>query len=633
MKLATILLLSALSLTGCASSEPPTFVPPDSGTGVDAGIDVVDASADTFRALFDAGTCPPGAPTTCDPSSFNVVVDCNGSHVKTCNPDQGCSKGQCIPACDAVAAAQTTLGCEFYTHIPDATQGGPTGGDPGPGYDGSCFAAAITNTWSTDLDVRVEFGGKPLALDPAAFIRVVDASGGDAGNATVSYVPPTNGKVPAGKVAMLFLSGAPGAGWPCPSGVTPAVIVDQQTDLHGMSFLSAFHISTSAPVSAYDVYPFQGAHGGGPNTTTNPIPGATLLLPLSSWGTNYITVDPSQTFVAMMTAWVSVVASAPNTHVTFVSPVDIPAVGQIPGARRGVPVTYTLQAGQGVEVAQGPEFAGAPIVSDQPVAVFGGHQCLMLPRPWELFSYNGWYSGNAPCDAAHAQIPAIPSWGTVYAAAPLLRSPSDAMSMRLVGAVDGTTLTYVPSAPSGAPTTLSKGQVADFSWSGAFTVASQDDAHPFYGASLMTNCEVSGVGSIGPSCGDPEFLNLQPPATFMTGYTVFADPTYANAVFAIVEQKTSTASTFDDVTIDCHGTIQASEWTAISGTNYRYANVYLRADGTGVGTCDAGVRAVTSKSPFGLTVWGLDTQASYAFVAGMSTRPLTNTFVPASPTQ
>jgi hypothetical protein len=52
---------------------------------------------------------------------------------------------------------------------------------------------------------------------------------------------------------------------------------------HGTGIGSAFHITTSAPVVAYQIYPY----GGGESKIT----GATLLLPTSVWDTNYIGVD------------------------------------------------------------------------------------------------------------------------------------------------------------------------------------------------------------------------------------------------------------------------------------------------------------------------------------------------------
>jgi hypothetical protein len=342
-----------------------------------------------------------------------------------------------------------------------------------------------------------------------------------------------------------------------------------------------------------------------------------MLLPVASWTKNYVTVDPSQSYLhGIGDAWVSIVASAPDTHVTIVPPVDIPSFGNISGARAGVPFTYTLQAGQALEIAQGPEFAGAPIASDQPIGVFGGHECLILPLS----------ATQSLCDAAHAQIPPIANWASRYVEVPMLRSAGDAMMVRLVGAVNGTTLTYTPSAPTGAPSSLAKGQVADFLFSSAFVVNSQDTQHPFYASTIMTSCEASGTGG-GSICGDTEFINAVPPDEYMSEYTVFAEPSYANATLVVTQDK---GAGYTDVTVDClpgNHVVPSSSWTEIQSANIRYATVPLRQDGSAVGACDAGVHVVKGLSPFGLTLWGLGDHTSYAYTPAMGTKTLTTVTV------
>jgi hypothetical protein len=251
--------------------------------------------------------------------------------------------------------------------------------------------------------------------------------------------------------------------------------------------------------------------------------------------------------------------------------------------------------------------------------------CLILPSPSRQHSGGDFFSG-VSCDAAHAQIPPIANWGTRYIEAPLLRSGTDSMMVRLVGAVDGTTLTYQPGAPAGAPTTLGKGQVADFSFDLPFVVQSQDSGHPFYASTIMTNCELS--GTTGSGCGDPEFVNAVPPEEFMSQYTVFTDPSYGNAVLEIVEEKG--AKFYGDVMVDClpgSHAIPSASWTEIPGANVRYATVPIRQGGAPVGACDSGAHVVTSASNFGITVWGIDDHTSYAYVPAMGTKGLTSTFV------
>lgn len=67
-------------------------------------------------------------------------------------------------------------------------------------------------------------------------------------------------------------------------------------------------------------------------------------------------------------------------------------------------------------------------------------------------------------------------------------------------------LTYEPSAPDGAPTTLGVGESASFWSTDAFVVKSQDARHPFYAAGYMTGAAYLNGGTL----GDPEFVNVVP---------------------------------------------------------------------------------------------------------------------------
>src|SRR5581483_6603438 len=119
---------------------------------------------------------------------------------------------------------------------------------------------------------------------------------------------------------------------------------------------------------------------------------------------------------------------------------------------------------------------------------------------------------------------------------------------RLVGAVDKTTLTYLPTPPAGAPLTLNNGQVAEFKSAGPFTVSSQDALHPFYMSGHMT-----GGGQFG-GIGDPEFVNVIPPQQWLASYVFFTDPTYPETNLIVIRKKNK-AMQFSDVSLDCKGTL------------------------------------------------------------------------------
>src|SRR6185369_2427513 len=108
------------------------------------------------------------------------------------------------------------------------------------------------------------------------------------------------------------------------------------------------------------------------------------------------------------------------------------------------------------------------IQTSKPVGVMAGNPCMNMPQ------------GATYCDHGEQMLPPVRALGSEYVGVMYRpRIPSDVASWRLVGAVDGTTLSYVPAPPTGAPTTLGRGQVVTFDAAEPFVVKSQDDAHPF----------------------------------------------------------------------------------------------------------------------------------------------------------
>ena len=150
---------------------------------------------------------------------------------------------------------------------------------------------------------------------------------------------------------------------------------------------------------------------------------------------------------------------------------------------------------------------------------------------------------------------------------------------RIIGAVNGTLLKWDPAVPAGAPTTLSLGQVAQFNSNGPFVVSSQDSSHPFYVSAHMTGAEqfdpgyTNGManGNTPDGRGDAEFVNVIPPDEYLNTYVFFTDPTYPETDLVFVRAKGP--SGFDDVTLDCAGTLTG--WQPV-GTTGKYE--YTRFD-------------------------------------------------------
>src|SRR5690606_8340502 len=133
------------------------------------------------------------------------------------------------------------------------------------------------NTWSTPVALDLEYGGMPLDAAAHTFVPVGQGP-------SLTYQPLAGGVLEPGQLGVIMLSHYDSGGFEpyqvdCPA--APAIVADTQLDTTGVG--DAFHITASAPVVAYDVYPWGGA--------TSYATSATLLLPTPSWGTNVVTAD------------------------------------------------------------------------------------------------------------------------------------------------------------------------------------------------------------------------------------------------------------------------------------------------------------------------------------------------------
>jgi hypothetical protein len=536
------------------------------------------------------------------------VLDCNGNVVLSCPASEGCANGGCVAACQAATTNKSSIGCEYYALDPDVISEGA----------GDCYAAYIANTWTSPITISVDYGA--ATLDTSTFAVIPSGTG-----QTLTYAPLPGGQLPPGEVAILFLAQFEGS-VTCPSVVAPAVTASDAA-LHGTATNgTAFHITTSAPVVAYDIFPY----GGGSAALTS----ATLLLPTSAWATNYIAVNayPQSVVAAGAGAAPSldIVASQDSTMVTIL---PIAAIAGGPGVGASAanhPQTYPLNKGEVLQFTQPAELSGSPIQSNYPIGVWGGATCLNIDVNTDF------------CDEAHQQIPPVQALGSEYAAVRYRNrgdnGPEETPPWRIVGLVDGTTLAYDPSPPTGAPPTLAKGQVTPFNAAGPFTVKSQDAQHPFYMSAHMSSCTTYFPTVPGDCRGDPEFVNVVPPQQFLSTYTFYTDPTYPETNLVIVRPKASDG-TFKDVTLDCLGVLTG--WMPVDNAgNYEYTRTDLvRYNFEPQGNCNNGVHTMSSDAPFGLTVWGWGTAestiysvaVSYAYPAGMSVLPINTVVVPPMP--
>jgi hypothetical protein len=607
--LASLALVPALSLVACGGGGGTGggTLPQDAGDDTSGG-DTGGTTGDDVGFTLD-GT-PEAGPLGCS-ADLRDVVDAAGKVVSTCPADQGCSGGVCVEACKAADASRGNVGCDFRLPTP-------------PSYVVDlppCFAAFVANTWPKPAKLSVERGG--ITYDVTKFARIPEAGKPPTMWATV----PATG-IPIDGVAVLFLSHDPAAvftetGKPLTCPVPPAIA--GSTVLAGSGKGQAFHITSDVPVSGYDILPYGGAESH--------FPSAELLFPTSAWGTNYVVMaSPVGTLVPSEPLFTQLVAAQDNTTVQILPTVDLPAGSGFAAAPKGKTASFTLNAGQYLQwelSGATPDTSGSIVLSDKPVAVFAGNRLLRLqPTP------------GPGGDSTHQQIQPVSALANEYVAAPFATRRKDLaeepIRYRMVGAFDGTVLTYDPPIP-GARTTLAHAEVVDFVVTGPFRVVSQDAAHPFSMAQMMETANLSGGSRPGatapsypPNLGDEEFVIMLPPAQFLSKYVFFTDPTYPTTNLVLTRVKTKGA--FQDVSVDCLGVIPASAWKDVgTGGAYQITNVDLVRADVGVGTCTNGRHLATSTGPFGVVVWGEDSYSSYAYPAGGNAAQLTTAVVQPTP--
>ncbi|HEX8791664.1 MAG TPA: IgGFc-binding protein [Polyangiaceae bacterium] len=635
----TLLLVVPPSLAACGSSpHASSFTADDGGNGGDgsAGSSSGGGGNEAGPPInhYDGGTLTGDASGMCQNSCSadgKSVVSCvTGQTVQTCASGTTCLDGQCVDACGAAALEKSTIGCDYYAVDPDVIQEG----------QGACFAVYIANTSSNPVSINLEKDN--LTYDATAVSAIPQGDG-----KAITYAPLPNGQIPPGQIAIVFLTQAPNPignmAVTCP--VTPA-INGTDSSVHGTGLGSAFHITTSQPVVAYDIFPY----GGGDAAMTS----ATLLIPTSAWDTNYVAVNAfPQSQIAMSAGAMpslDIIAMEDGTTVTMAPTVAVQPGNGVPGGQANTPQTYMLNKGQLLQFTQAEELTGSPIQSNKPIGVWGAASCLNIDV------------NTCCCDSAHQQLPPVKALGIEYTGVRYrnrqdeggttadggvadgggITVPEEMPPWRLVGAVNGTQLTWEPSTPQGAPTTLNLGTIATFNAAGPFVVKSQDAQHPFYMSAHMTGCET--IFSASDCRGDAEFVDVVPAAQWLSSYTFFTDPTYPETNLVVVRHQDK--GKFADVNLDCAGTLGG--WKPIDQADtYEYTRIDLvRHDFIQQGNCDNGRHVMTSSVPFGLTVWGWGsaetggaynlpqapgfyTQAvSYAYPAGASVAPINTVVVP-----
>lgn len=273
----------------------------------------------------------------------------------------------------------------------------------------------------------------------------------------------------------------------------PCAIVPVGTPCGGEGIFAThgIHIVSDVPIVAY-------AH-----IYANTNSGASMLMPVETWGYSYITLNSKQSYAANCFSWAYIIAQHDNTLVEI-----IPSATTRLGKPANVPFTVLLQKGQIYQFMAGPEagsakpeLTGTSIKSIAnaagvcyPIAVFAGSSRTHNPA---TCGSGGGDNDNQQCFPSQA-------WGKRYLTAPTSSAPTPSAFGRntyKIAVKDPATIVKL----NGAPLT---GMVNN-----VYTYESNEEDYiesdkPVMVAQLMTGGAACLGG--GSSTGDPEMMYISP---------------------------------------------------------------------------------------------------------------------------
>jgi hypothetical protein len=398
---------------------------------------------------------------------------------------------------------------------------------------------------------------------------------------------------------------------------------------------SAYHLVSTVPVTVYQFNALEYKGAGGPagkswagcpgnSTCTNrnsPNFGArvgcfsfsndaSLLLPSTAMTGNYRAMGNGGTSFtygrmnyALPGGYIAITAIQNNTTVTVsVSPNGNVIAGPgITAAAGGGKVVLNMNAGDVAELVSNPamnsDLSGSLVQAtcggaSCPIEVFTGDPCLAIPDDPTQYTCDHVEEANFPAETLGKDyVVTVP---TGPKAAPV------GHLVRVYGEFNGTTLTYVPAAPTGCPATINAGQVvecgivtADFEVKGS---------QPFGVGSFMESGAIVDPNDTMGSEGDPSESFTTAVEQYRTKY-VFLAPNDYDYSFGDVVAPSGAGLTLDGAAVTAPG-------TPLGTSGYQ---IYRIALGAG----QNGAHVLTSTKPVGLQVMGYGRYTSYQYPGGL----------------
>lgn len=512
-------------------------------------------SSGDLQPILDAGDVEtdPAADTTVD-SYPDVVVD-------TVLPDGDPT------TCYEAEWRMTYVGCDFWPTVE-------------PNYVGKHFdyAVVVSNAGDVSAEITIERDGTPVQ----------------------------SGQVPAYEARTFYLP------W-----------VDELKHWTGMcdtdpsvsrpSFASrrvpgsAYHLTSSVPVTVYQFNPIEYGPDGGPegkdwgpclscmfgcHSYTND---ASLLIPSTAMTGNYRITAPAgqNTEDVTQPGYFSITGIQDSTPVR----IQVGRLGQvlggddIPDASSGEILDLIVHRGEVIRIVGTPttDLSGTLINAMGPIQVISGAPCHQIPETYTA------------CDHMEETVFPVETLGKRY----FVTVPTNPRGtpighvVRLYGNVNETHLTYRPSAPEGAPAVIHAGDIVDLG-------IIEDDFevegdHEFAVTSFQLGSGLADPGHLVDYHGDPAQSNFYAVEQFRRRY-VFLAPNDYDFSFIDVVMPDGTSLNLDGV--------------PVSGTTTPIASGYS-VTRLPLGPGRQGGHILEADNPVGLQVMGYGFATSYQYPGGL----------------
>ena len=302
---------------------------------------------------------------------------------------------------------------------------------------------------------------------------------------------------------------------------------------------------------------------------------AYLSLPVDILGTDYYVLGYMNVNIVNANQFL-VLGTVNNTNVT------ITTTATVGGRVAGVPYNIVLNQGE-TYLLRDPnsmpsDLSGTKIVSDQPIGVYGGHQCANIP------------AGYVACDHIVEMIPPNTTLGKNFLTVPLAtRLNGDVW--RVMASTNATTVTIngIPQAP------INAGQFIETVLTTSSVITSDK---PVLVAQYSPSSSFDGVTS------DPFMMLIPPFEQFLASYTVTTPAAgFAINYINVVEPNTVVGTlTLDAVPVP------VANFSPIGASGYSGAQLPVAG----------GTHNLAATLPFGCFVYGFDSYDSYGYPGGQA---------------